>query len=152
MEKEGGNRERMRKCRESISLHFLIFSPFPPHFLILPPFPRSPAARLQRFVQPCNITIMPMVLLYLFPNNHVTVFYWANWDSTPFEINMTIGKGTPMHFVLNSWSPVTLNDQVKLVIPGQFGAALYNLWIVFIILWVVNFLFANNQVGLQAPV
>ena len=53
MEKEGGNRERMRKCRESISLHFLIFSPFPPHFLILSPFPRSPAARLQRFVQPC---------------------------------------------------------------------------------------------------
>ena len=47
MEKEGGNRERMRKCRESISLHFLIFSPFPPHFLILSPFPRSPAARLQ---------------------------------------------------------------------------------------------------------
>ena len=29
----------MRKCRESISLHFLIFSPFPPHFLILSPFP-----------------------------------------------------------------------------------------------------------------
>ena len=62
MEKEGGNRERMRKCRESISLHFLIFSPFPPHFLILSPFPlhflilslfpRSPAARLQPFVQP----------------------------------------------------------------------------------------------------
>ena len=62
MEKEGGNRERMRKCRESISLHFLIFSPFPPHFLILSPFPllflilfpfpRSPAARLKRVAQP----------------------------------------------------------------------------------------------------
>ena len=52
MEKEGGNRERMRKCREPISLHFLIFPPFPPHFLILSSFPRSPAARLQRFVQP----------------------------------------------------------------------------------------------------
>ena len=39
--------------RESISLHFLIFSPFPLHFLILSPFPRSSAARLQRFVQPC---------------------------------------------------------------------------------------------------
>ena len=47
MEKEGGNRERMRKCRESISLHFLIFSPFPPHFLILSPFPRSPAATIR---------------------------------------------------------------------------------------------------------
>ena len=95
------------------------------------------------------------MLLYLFPNNHVAGFYWANWDSTPFEINMTIRKGTPMHFVLNSWSPVTLNDQVKLVIPGQFGAALYNLRIVFFnlwILWVVNFLFAHIQVGLQAPV
>ena len=60
----------MRKCREWISLHFLILSPFhfhflilslfPLHFLILSPFPlhsrilspfsRSPAARLQ---QPC---------------------------------------------------------------------------------------------------
>ena len=39
MEREGGNREKMRKCRESISLHFLIFSPIPPHFLILSPFP-----------------------------------------------------------------------------------------------------------------
>ena len=37
----------MRKCRESISLYFLIISPFPLHFLILSPFPRSPAARLQ---------------------------------------------------------------------------------------------------------
>ena len=34
-------------------LNFLIFSPFPLHFLILFSFPRSPAARLQRFVQPC---------------------------------------------------------------------------------------------------
>ena len=33
--------------------HFLsISSPFPLHFLIISPFPRSPAARLQRFVQP----------------------------------------------------------------------------------------------------
>ena len=58
MEKEGGNRERMRKCRESISLHFLIFSPFSPHFLILSPFPCSPAARLQRFVQPWFIVYL----------------------------------------------------------------------------------------------
>ena len=64
MEREGGNGERMRKCRESISLyflmlspfplHFLILSPFPLHFLILSPFPRSPAARLQRVVTPCR--------------------------------------------------------------------------------------------------
>ena len=31
----------MRKCRKSISLHFLILSPFPLHFLILSPFPHS---------------------------------------------------------------------------------------------------------------
>ena len=37
MEKEGGNREKMRKCRESISLHFLIFSPFP-HVLSISSF------------------------------------------------------------------------------------------------------------------
>ena len=54
MDREGGNRERMRKCRESISLDFIIFSPFPPHFLILSPFPCSPAARLPQFVQPCD--------------------------------------------------------------------------------------------------
>ena len=47
MERGGGNGERMRKCRESISPHFLIFSPFPPHFLILSPFPRSPAATIR---------------------------------------------------------------------------------------------------------
>ena len=35
-----------------LSLHFLIFSPFPLHFLILSPFPRSPAARLQQLLQP----------------------------------------------------------------------------------------------------
>ena len=75
MEREGGNGERMRKCRESISLYFLILSPFPLHFLILSPFPlhflflspfslhflilspfpRSPAPRLQRVAQPCDI-------------------------------------------------------------------------------------------------
>ena len=33
MEREGGNGERMRKCRESISLYFLLLSPFPLHFL-----------------------------------------------------------------------------------------------------------------------
>ena len=38
---------------EWISLLFLILSLFPLHFLILSSFPRSPAARLQRFVQPC---------------------------------------------------------------------------------------------------
>ena len=32
MVREGGNKERMKKCREWISLHFLILSPFP-HFL-----------------------------------------------------------------------------------------------------------------------
>ena len=51
----------MRKCRESISLHFLIFSPFPPHFLILSPFPRSPAARLQQFVLPCVEVVVVVV-------------------------------------------------------------------------------------------
>ena len=62
MDREGGNKEKMRKCREWISLHFLILSPFPLRFLILSPFPfhflilspffRSQAARLAQFVQP----------------------------------------------------------------------------------------------------
>ena len=43
MDREGGNRQIMRKSWEWISLHFLILSPFP----------RSPAARLQRVAQPC---------------------------------------------------------------------------------------------------
>ena len=54
----------MRKCREWISLHFLILSPVPLHFLILFPFPRHllilspfpciPDARMQQVVQPCH--------------------------------------------------------------------------------------------------
>ena len=28
MNREGGSKEKMRKCKESISLHFLILSPF----------------------------------------------------------------------------------------------------------------------------
>ena len=43
MEKEGGNGERMKKCRESISLHFLIFSPFP-HSLSISSQPGCKAA------------------------------------------------------------------------------------------------------------
>ena len=74
MDREGGNVERMRKCRERISLHLFILSPFPHslsissfslhflfissfshHFLILSPFPGSPDARMPQFVQPCII-------------------------------------------------------------------------------------------------
>ena len=44
MEKEGRNRERMRKCRESISLHFL-------------------AARMPQFVQPCPAYIVVEVTM-----------------------------------------------------------------------------------------
>ena len=43
MDREGGNKEKLRKCRKWISLHFLILSPFPLHFLILSPFSRSQA-------------------------------------------------------------------------------------------------------------
>ena len=57
MDREGGNRQRMRKSWEWISLHFLILSPFPLHFLILSLFPRSLAARLQRFVQPSRLPL-----------------------------------------------------------------------------------------------
>ena len=39
MDREGENEEKMRKCREWISLHFLILSPFPFQFLILSQFP-----------------------------------------------------------------------------------------------------------------
>ena len=52
MDREGGNKENMRKCREWISLHFLILSPFPLYFLNLSPFFRSRAARLPQVVQP----------------------------------------------------------------------------------------------------
>ena len=42
MDREGGNKEKIRKCRERISLDFLILSPFPLHFLIISPFSHSP--------------------------------------------------------------------------------------------------------------
>ena len=41
MDREGGNKEEMRKYREWICLNFLILSPFPLHSLILFPFPHS---------------------------------------------------------------------------------------------------------------
>ena len=43
MDREGGNKEKMRKCGECISLHFLILSIFPLHFIILSPFSHSQA-------------------------------------------------------------------------------------------------------------
>ena len=58
IDKEGGNKEKMRKCREWVSLHspcslnFLILSPFPLDFLILSPFSRNQDARMQQVVQP----------------------------------------------------------------------------------------------------
>ena len=51
MDREGGNTERMRECREWISL--LILSQFPLHFLIHSPVSHSQAARLAKLVQPC---------------------------------------------------------------------------------------------------
>ena len=62
MNREGGNKEKIRKCREWISflflilspfpLNFLILSPLPLHFLILSPFSHSQTARLVQLVQP----------------------------------------------------------------------------------------------------
>ena len=65
MDREGGNKEKIGKCRERIFPHFLIQSPFPLKFLILSPFPHSLcflfifllslhflAARLPQFVKP----------------------------------------------------------------------------------------------------
>ena len=54
MEKEWGNGEKMRECREWISLHFLILSPLPLHFCILSPFSHSQAGRLSQLVQAWN--------------------------------------------------------------------------------------------------
>ena len=58
MEKEGGNRERMRKCRESISLHFLIFSPFP-HSLSISSQPGCKAATIRAALPRHNILSRP---------------------------------------------------------------------------------------------
>ena len=60
MEKEGGNREKMRKCRESISLNFLILSPFPLCFLFISSFSlHFLAARLPHVVQPWGSINVP---------------------------------------------------------------------------------------------
>ena len=74
MEREGGNRERIRKCRESISLHFLIFSPFPLqflarslfhlHFLASSPFSRRPPAA-------SFATLHSFNLLWLFHSHNI---------------------------------------------------------------------------------
>ena len=97
MEKEGGNRERMRKCRESISLLFLIFSPFPPYFLILSPFPRSPAARLQRFVQPCCEVIFTFIFLaatfdheIMIRKGRLALPPWASWSHSECKVTQCV--------------------------------------------------------------
>ena len=41
MDREGGNKEKMRKCTEQISLHFCILSPFPHSLSISSLFPHS---------------------------------------------------------------------------------------------------------------
>ena len=41
MDREGGNKVKMRKCREWVSFHFLIFSPFPPSLSISSSFSHS---------------------------------------------------------------------------------------------------------------
>ena len=51
MDRQGGKKEKMRKCREWNSL--LILPLFSLHFLIFSPFSCSQAARLPKFVQPC---------------------------------------------------------------------------------------------------
>ena len=83
MEREGGNRERMRKCRESISLHFLLISSFSLHFL---------AARLQG----CNDLCNPAVYIFF--------CYLINtkWDGQSFpdaETHWFI----PMYVMLHGW-------------------------------------------------
>ena len=67
MASEGGNKEKMRKCREWISLHFLMISPFPHYLSISSSFSHS----LSIFSQPgcqadticatlyCTIPIFP---------------------------------------------------------------------------------------------
>ena len=56
-----------------------ISSPFPVHFLIPSSFPRSPAARLQRFVQPCTgvpVVLKTLWILMATPNN-IVFRLWA---------------------------------------------------------------------------
>ena len=62
MEKEGGNGERIRKCRESISFHFLFISSFSLHFLILSSFPQSLSISLQPGCQDATIYATLMCL------------------------------------------------------------------------------------------
>ena len=78
MDREGGNKGKMRKCIEWISLHFPILSPFPLHFLILSPSPLyflilspflcSPTPRLKGVAQPCLKSYQtPFLLLFFSP-------------------------------------------------------------------------------------
>ena len=74
MDREGRSTERMRKCSRVNICPFphslSISSPFPhslsisSSFLILSPFPRSQAARLPQFVQPCKCVRMDGILAF----------------------------------------------------------------------------------------
>ena len=67
-----------------------ISSPFPLHFLILSSFPRSPAARLQQFVQPCynrSLIMFNLVVfkIYLINKFQISVFviWWERAKNLP---------------------------------------------------------------------
>ena len=86
MEKEGGNRERMRKCRESISLHFLIFSISSsfPHSLFISSQPGCKAATIRAALSSSiSQSCQPVTLFGIFntrPNLHLLIYYKIQSD------------------------------------------------------------------------
>ena len=81
MDREGGHKERMRKCREWVSLHFLILSPFPYSISISSFSLHFLAAQVQRVAQPCkDAQLKILVILSLALRRIPEDFYsWIWW-------------------------------------------------------------------------
>ena len=144
--KGGGNGERMRKCRESISLHFLILSPFhlhflilspfplhflilspfPLHFLILSPFPRSPAPRLKRVLTPCMLLTLQN---YLEKAWQKLMWNISNW----MDANLQVKIGRCWQKLAKIWFSSAIGTLSKSV-PEQKEST-----------WKVSFIFVTSR-------
>ena len=76
MDREGWNKERMRKCREWISLHFLILSPFP-HSLSISSQPGCQAATICATLLITQSHFMPKRYIFTISYFQVNGRCWA---------------------------------------------------------------------------
>ena len=96
MDREGENEEKMRKCREWISLHFLLLSPFPHSLTISSSFSHYLSILLQPGCQEATICATLVYANRLFSKIKTTSLY-----SRGCAAYNCIGKIKLLHFPLS---------------------------------------------------